>query len=169
MFLLNEDNLLTTEPIDINLNQGDVNLDFVTLCDTFLNNITVNVNGSLFYTSHMVSTGGTGLPFRHLFLSSNQFGGVSVQVDGPFDNPGSYRFESFNLANSDNSVYSAPFGTADVELILEEYESNASDPTNPYLRPAHLKASFYGEIEQNDFTTGEVIGTLKVDGTIYID
>lgn len=166
LFLLNEDNLLTTEPIEINLNNGDVNLGEVILCDTFENFMEIIIDGNQFIKNHKLVSGGLGggMEYEQLtgVLSVDKW--ANFITTGRWDGPGNYDVR-FGILEDDLNNLKYDIEEGQVVFNIIDFEPNEDDPDNHFLRPKTLFGSFSGTAIERDLETNAFIKEVNISGT----
>ena len=160
LFILDEDNLMTTDPIEIDLNNGDVALGNVILCDTFKSFMEIIVDGNQIIRNHKVQWGCTSNGDGEQITGLADL--VIFQSVGYWDGPGDYVVNIGSFIDVENDfLYKVDDG---ITLTITEFEPNEDDPDNPCWRPKVLIGTLSGVAQEFDNSTNTYIKDVTVSG-----
>ncbi|MDA9773742.1 carboxypeptidase-like regulatory domain-containing protein [Saprospiraceae bacterium] len=160
LFMLDEDNLMTTEPIEINLNNGDVALGSVILCDTFKSFMEIIIDGNQIIHNHKMTWGCTTNGGGQQITGLKDL--ASFQTNGYWSGPGEYIVGYGSFIDVENNLeYKVDGG---MTYTILEFEPNEDDPTNECWRPKVLIGTMSGTAQEFDYGTGAYLKDVTVSG-----
>lgn len=164
---LDDVNAQTTAKLKFNLENGDINMGSIKLCDTLKSYMEIIIDGTTIMKKHILTHGAI------LGSDTIQLIGIDqlsiFNVKGPWKDLGKYNSTASIISPDGLYEYKIPFQSPLTQEVIDITEFEPNETNNPYFRPKKLVGTFSGIVEKYNKETGEYLGNSTLEGSFNYD